>query len=54
MSNESDYKPCRRCGCRTAWNRKAKLPGVCRDCRASDPQFVRALMTGTPLIGANL
>lgn len=36
-------RPCRRCGVPILWNVKAKVPGVCNDCRQVDPAWVRAL-----------
>lgn len=39
-------RPCHRCGCPTLSNPRAKVPGVCRDCRAADPVYVKALRTG--------
>lgn len=35
--------PCKRCGRRIEINTKAKRPGVCKDCRYSDPDFVDAI-----------
>lgn len=52
MSSNKDYRPCHRCGRRTAYNRKAKVSGVCIDCRQADPAFVAALRSGVPLLEA--
>lgn len=38
--------PCHRCGVPTQRNTRAKVSGVCRDCRQADPEYVRALRTG--------
>lgn len=39
-------KPCHRCGCPTLSNPRAKVAGICRDCREVDPVYVRAVRTG--------
>lgn len=34
-------RPCARCGRDHQYNKKAKAPGVCNDCRTADPWYVR-------------
>lgn len=49
----SEAKSCSRCGCPTQQNHaaaKARRPAICKDCRAGDPQYVRAVTRGVPII----
>lgn len=48
--NRADEKPCRRCGVPIYWSSRAAVPGICRDCREVDPEYVRAIRTGQPLV----
>jgi hypothetical protein len=45
-----DRKPCRRCGRVITWSHVSDLPGICHECRTTDPAFVQALKSGTPLV----
>lgn len=45
-AHRADAKPCRRCGVPIYWSRAARVPGICRDCRQTDPQYVQAITTG--------
>lgn len=48
----NEPRPCRRCGVPMQWshNPLTKTPGICRDCRTVDPEFVRAIASGQPVV----
>lgn len=46
----ADFKPCHRCGVQVFHNPRARLTGICSDCREVDPQYVAALRTGQPVV----
>jgi hypothetical protein len=44
---------CCRCGCSTTQNHAAKMkgrPAICKDCRAGDPAYVKAVTNGLTLV----
>jgi hypothetical protein len=46
----NDKRPCRRCGTPMYWGHNSKVPGICRDCRDSDPAFVAACALAQPIV----
>lgn len=49
----SEIKSCARCGVTTQQNHaamRAGRPAICKDCRAGDPVYVRAVTSGVPVI----